>query len=107
MSNSSRPIVIATIAAASLLWLRFRDAIKAADDARPADVSRFAPAADLANELVALAGRLDELLAKPEDFDDARKSRVAKEANVAAVVALALALSDEQHPLRGSAAWGS
>jgi hypothetical protein len=105
MSPLQKTIGIVTIGAAYVLPIRSRDAMQAADDARTAEVkvSSYAPAADLANQLTAIAARLDDLLAKPEEFDDARKSRIAKEANVAAVVALALALSDEKHPLRDSA----
>ena len=106
MSRLPRTIIVVTMAAACMLAIRSRNAMQAADNANSAGVkvSSYAPAADLANQLIAIAGRLDDLLAKPEDFDDARKSRIAKEANVAAVVALALALSDEKHPLKGSAA---
>jgi hypothetical protein len=105
MSPLLKPTVIVTIVAGCILAIRSRDAMRAADDAKTVDVrvSNYAPAADLANQLTAIAARLDDLLAKPEEFDDARKSRIAKEANVAAVVALALALSDEKHPLRDSA----
>ena len=90
MSRLPRTIIVVTMAAACMLAIRSRNAMQAADNANSAGVkvSSYAPAADLANQLIAIAGRLDDLLAKPEDFDDARKSRIAKEANVAAVVAL-------------------
>src|SRR5881275_2936900 len=96
---------IRNLIAACLLSFAFGGLIRAGNDAPPAEakVSSFAPAADLISQLTAIAGRLDNLLAKPEEFDDARQSRIAKEADVAAVVSLALALSDEQYPLRPSA----
>ncbi len=105
MIRTPTTIFIAAFAAC-MLAIQSHDAMQAADDAKPADikVSSYAPAADLTNQLAAITARLDDLLAKPEEFDDARQSRIAKEANVAAVVALALALSDENHPLRNSAA---
>jgi hypothetical protein len=62
------------------------------------------PADDLAGELKAIAARLDGLLAKPDEYDEARQSRIAKEANVATVVALGLALDETEHPLKRSAA---
>jgi hypothetical protein len=99
-------IVINLIAAAGLMAVASRGAMWAASDAPQAEakVSSYAPAADLTSQLTAIAARLDELLSKSEDFDDARKSRIAKEADVAVVVCLGLALSDEEHPLRQSAA---
>ena len=61
------------------------------------------PADDLASELRGIAARLDGLLVKAEDYDEARQSRIAKEADVAAVVALGLALDEQDHPLKRSA----
>ena len=61
------------------------------------------PADDLAGELRGIAARLDGLLVKAEDYDEARQSRIAKEADVAAVVALALALDKQDHSLKRSA----
>ncbi len=104
--KSSNSFVIRLIAAGGLIAVASCGAMWAASDAPPAEgkVSSYAPAADLTSQLTAIAARLDELLSKPEDFDDARKSRIAKEADVAAVVCLGLALSDEEHALRQSAA---
>jgi cytochrome c556 len=62
------------------------------------------PADDLAGELRGIVARLDGLLAKPDDYDEARQSRIAKEADVAAVVALALTLDEQDHRLKRSAA---
>jgi hypothetical protein len=73
------------------------------DESSTAKPTVGAPAADLANQLHSIVARLDGLLAKPDEFDDARKSRIAKEAGVAAVVSLGLGLTDEDHPLKKSA----
>ncbi|HKD35468.1 MAG TPA: hypothetical protein VKB78_01670 [Pirellulales bacterium] len=59
---------------------------------------------DLAGELRGIVARLDGLLAKADDYDEARQSHIAKEADVAAVVALGLALDEKDQPLKQSAA---
>ena len=61
------------------------------------------PAEDLANQLHSIVARLDDLLAKPDEFDEARKSRIAKEAGIAAVAALGLGMSEQEYPLKRSA----
>ncbi len=70
---------------------------------RGAKVSAYAPANDLAEALRLQATRIAGLLEKPDDYDLARQSRIAKEAEVTAVVALAIGLSDEEHPLKSAA----
>ena len=63
---------------------------------RQAKVSSYAPAEDLSNAMKSIVGRLDDMLAKPDEFDLARQSRIAKEAHVAAVVAVGLGLNDRR-----------
>ena len=77
-----------------------------AEEPKPATtvkLSAFAPADDLINEVHYFLGRLDDSLANRADFDDARQSRVAKEADVVAVLALGLSLDDSRHALHDSA----
>jgi hypothetical protein len=97
--------VLEVTAIAVLLAVACRSATLAGSNDAPADVkvSKYAPAEDLTNQLNSIAGRLDGLLANPNEFDEARKSRIAKEADVAAVIALGLGFSDQEHPLKKSA----
>jgi hypothetical protein len=76
-----------------------------ASTAQAVKVSDFAPADDLIDQVHYLVQRLDESLASRDDFDEARQSRVAKEADVVAVLGLGLTLHDSQHALRNSAPW--
>ncbi len=73
------------------------------DESTASKATVSVPAEDLANQLHSIVARLDDLLAKPDEFDDARKSRIAKEAGVAAVAALGLGLSEQDYPLKRSA----
>lgn len=66
-------------------------------------VSVLAPADDLIEQVHYFIQRLDESLADRADFDDARQSRVTKEADVVAVLALGLSLDESKHPLHDSA----
>ena len=66
-------------------------------------VSAFAPAGDLIQQVNFFVARLDESTASRDDFDEARQSRVAKEADVVAVLGVALAEHDEKHALSESA----
>jgi hypothetical protein len=93
------------ISTAGLFAIILRGASPAAPDnpSAGAKVSSFAPAEDLANQLNSIIARVDESLAKPDDFDDALQSRIAKEADVAAVIALGLGMSDQDHALKRSA----
>jgi len=65
-------------------------------------VSEFAPAEDLINQIKYFIDRLDQSLASKDAYDDAAQSRVAKEADTVAVLALGLSLYDGKHPLSGS-----
>jgi hypothetical protein len=80
----------------------------AADDAGAPDsaaaalkVSRFAPAKDLKAQTDYYLGRLQESLAARGDYDEAKQSRVGKDANTLAVLGLALAMHDEDNAVRG------
>jgi hypothetical protein len=61
------------------------------------------PAADLDDQLSFTVTRIDGLLAKPDEYDEARQSRIAKEADLAAVVALGLGMAKEDHPHKRTA----
>jgi hypothetical protein len=75
----------------------------AADKSPAVKVSEFAPADDLIGQVNYFVQRLNESLASRDDFDEARQSRVTKEADTVAVLALGLALHDGQHALHDSA----
>ncbi|HEV3417007.1 MAG TPA: hypothetical protein VG056_09350 [Pirellulales bacterium] len=105
MSNSIGFPVFKAIAFAGLFTIVLRGGSSAAPDSPSAGakVSSYAPAEDLSNQLRSIIARVDESLAKPDDFDDARQSRIAKEANVAAVIALGLGICDQDHASKRSA----
>lgn len=65
-------------------------------------ISAYAPAEDLVGQVDYYIKRLEASLADPNDFDLAKQSRVWKDANTLAVLALVLANHDQQHPLKGS-----
>lgn len=105
MSKSNHSSAVTAFAAAIVGLLAIAVALTAAGAPSPEiKVSSYVPAADLAEALHAQATRLEQLLEKQDEFDLARMSRIAKEANIAAVVALALGMSDEEHPAKKSAA---
>jgi hypothetical protein len=66
-------------------------------------MSQFAPAEDLISQVDFYLGRLEQSLASEDSFDLAAQSRTVKDANTLAVLALVLAVHDQQHALRGSA----
>ena len=72
-----------------------------ADAAAVPKVSRFAPAKDLKAQTDFYLGRLQESLAARDDYDEAKQSRVGKDANTLAVLGLALAMHDEDNAVRG------
>jgi hypothetical protein len=65
-------------------------------------ISDFAPAADLVEQIDFFVGRVEQSLADPADFDLAKQSRTFKDGNTLAALALMLAYSNEDHPLKGS-----
>jgi cytochrome c556 len=67
----------------------------------PAKVSGFAPAADLAAQVDYYLGRLGESLSDGKDYDEAKQSRVSKDANTLSVLALVLAMHDAEPKYRG------
>src|SRR5262249_8370456 len=69
---------------------------------KPAKISAFAPAKDLLEQVDFYIGRVEQSLAEPADFDEAKQSRTVKDANTLAVLALVLGAHDEQHPLKES-----
>ncbi len=80
-------------------------ALPAADEpatAAKVKVSQFAPADDLIAQIEYFVGRMDQALATKDTYDDAAQSRVAKEADTVAVLALGLNLYDGKHRLSGS-----
>ena len=67
-------------------------------------ISEFAPAEDLIAQVDFYLGRIEQSLATEGDFDPAKQSRTFKDANTLAVLALVLAVHDQPHALRDSAA---
>jgi hypothetical protein len=66
-------------------------------------ISRYAPAKDLIQQVDFYIGRMSESLADPADFDLAKQSRMLKDANTLAALALMLSVHDEPHPLKPGA----
>jgi cytochrome c556 len=82
--------------------------LTAADEAKKAPpaappASQYAPAADLIAQVNYYIKRSDEGLASKEDFDDAAKARLKKDANTMAVLGLALALHDSDNAIKSQA----
>jgi hypothetical protein len=75
-----------------------------ADAPESPKVSRFAPAKDLKAQVDFYVGRLQESLANRAEYDETKQSRVNKDANTLAVLALALGMHDEPNPIKGTSA---
>jgi hypothetical protein len=105
LRNSSRLVGALSVAATvSIVVIAISAANEPTASQASGKLNVHVPADDLADELKAIAARLDGLLAKADDYDEARQSRITKEADVAAVVALGLTLDETEHPLKRSAA---
>jgi hypothetical protein len=65
--------------------------------------SGYAPAGDLADQMDSYLDRLSEALASQSDYDEAKQSRVLKDANTLAALALVLGMHDEPSKYRDSA----
>ncbi len=63
-------------------------------------ITPFAPSEDLLKQVDYYIERMDAVLAEPAAFDLAGKSRVVKDANTLAALALVLSLYDEEFPQR-------
>ncbi len=90
-------------------WLAFVGGIVAAgaswaaeDDALAAKVSTFAPAEDLTNQADVYIKGLERAVANEEDYKD-DETKVAKQANTLAVIALALGLHDQPNKYKQQA----
>src|SRR5258708_39745634 len=104
MSRShSNYLKLGAIVASMMMFIVAATLSASGDESTASKATVSVPAEDLANQLHSIVARLDDLLAKPDEFDDARKSRIAKEAGVAAVAALGLGLSEPDYPLKRSA----
>ncbi|HEV3137298.1 MAG TPA: cytochrome c [Pirellulales bacterium] len=65
-------------------------------------ISEFAPSGDLVEQVDFFVGRIEQTLADPADFDLAKQSRAFKDGNTLAALALILAYSNQEHPLKAS-----
>ncbi|MEX2111569.1 MAG: hypothetical protein WD845_00190 [Pirellulales bacterium] len=65
-------------------------------------IAPFVPVDDLIAQVDYFVGRMDEALASPQAFDLAAQSRVMKDANTLAALALVLSLYDEDFPRRAA-----
>ncbi len=74
-----------------------------ADNVQIIKPSEVAPAKDLVNQVDYFINRLEQSLSAAADFDGARQSRTWKDANTLAVLALMLAMHDEEHALKAAA----
>jgi hypothetical protein len=97
---------IATLFAAAILGHGFvaeRARANEPAQAEPLKVSQFAPAEDLVSQLDYYIARLSEALADAQDYDEAKQSRVHKDANTVAVLGLALAMHDSESKFHDAA----
>lgn len=74
-----------------------------ADAPAPPKASSYAPAEDLVAQVGYYISRLDEALAKKEDYAGANESRTKKDAHTLTALAQVLSLHDEDHALKASA----
>ena len=65
-------------------------------------ISTYAPADDLIGQIDVYIASVEKSLADPDDFDGAKQSRIWRDSNTLAVLALVLGAHDEQHPLKSS-----
>jgi cytochrome c556 len=76
--------------------------LAASPPAATARVAPFAPSADLLQQVDTYIDRMDAVLVEPQAFDLAAKSRVVKDANTLAALALVLSLYDEDFPQKAA-----
>ena len=90
---------------AVLVFLAFVSdpALRSADPSRPKP-STFAPAKDLLRQWESMLKRCGEDLADEAEYGDDQQGRVVKDANTLVVIAQMLALHDEDHAAKKSAA---
>lgn len=69
----------------------------------PPPVSTFAPAEDLIGQVDFYLGRTEETLANKNDFDDAAKTRLRKDANTLTALFLTLGLHDTENRYKSAA----
>lgn len=70
----------------------------------PPKASTYAPAEDLCAQVDFYVKRTEGTLADPNDFDDAAKTRLKKDANTLVALALTIGLHDEDSPIKPAAA---
>src|SRR5258708_39841987 len=105
MSRShSNYLKLGAIVASMMMFIVAATLSASGDESTASKATVSVPAEDLANQIHSSVARLDDLLAKPDEFDDARKSRIAKQAGVAARLAPRRGLSDPQPPAKPAAA---
>jgi hypothetical protein len=95
-------LVLFTLALFAVRSLTAADEAKKAPPAAP-PASQYAPAEDLMAQVKYYIKRSEEGLASKEDFDDAAKARLKKDANTMAVLGLALALHDSDNAIKAQA----
>lgn len=93
---------LGTIAFAVSLILAAGDRAAADPPESPAP-SKFAPAEDLIAQVVFYLHRTEETLAKKDEFDDAAKTRLRKDANTLTALFLTLGLHDTENQFKTAA----
>jgi cytochrome c556 len=76
----------------------------AADPPAPPKVSAFAPAADLMAQVEYYKKRMQDVVASEADFDEAKQTRITKDAHTVAVLVQHLGMHDAENPVKKSAA---
>jgi cytochrome c556 len=95
--NCGAIAVCTVVGVASWAWLA------SADTPGEVKLSPVVPADDLKSQVDFYLGRLQESLASGQDYDEAKQSRVWKDANTLAALALVLGMVDKANPLQKSA----
>ena len=105
MKFASRKVLgFLIVAAAVAVGSGLNDAATAQAAEPPAapKVSSFAPAKDIASQIVAYVARLEESVATEEDFKES-EAKLAKDANTLILLALAAGLDDQENPYKAAA----
>jgi hypothetical protein len=95
-----RTAVAGTLVLASVVFLT-ATGLRSEPPAIP-KISTFAPVADLLQQVDFFIARVETSLADPTDFDGAKQSRTLKDGHTLAVLALMLAVHDDEHPLKAA-----
>jgi len=96
----SRPSLFLSLAGLTLV---LGVGVRAADPPAAPKASAFAPVDDLDKQLTYYLDRIDKALADKAEYDEGKQSRVKKDANTVAILALTIGMHDGEHKLKANA----